>query len=1063
MLARIVALTILISSGVACAPSTTDESAAAELNDQGVARMGRYEYETAREHFMRSLELHDDPETRINLAIATLNRQHEGDEALALEILANVPAGNVRATFLTGLIHLYLGSTDPAVDSLEAVVAADPSDAYAAYFLGQAHLQRGAPDAAAPYLLEATRLDPWLRSAYWAGAQALKRLGRDDEATQLLATYERFEASPNARLADFAYRRMGPKADARPVNRAAPQPRARPAGPLFDGPIKLSSATDVSSLSAVDADAKGSPDLVTTSVNASTYYGQGDGAWIKTNELTGARGILWGDINNDGHVDFVACTAKGMVLWLRDDENWQQSAPESPDDCQDAILIDADHDGDLDILATGSSGTRIINNNADGTFRSLEQDDSAPGRQVIAADLDADRDLDIIIVGDRQNHVWRNDRTWRYEPFAGLEQFESAPLVAVTIADADIDGRPEIFGMTQTGSIVRWAWAGPHASWTRTALATGDDASVPKALAAIDVDGDRIPELIRTTSSGVDLVDIRSGSVMTRLSARGTQTALVASLSPGAGPSLVIAGERGVTLHPPGPGRHSFLTLSLSGRSEAEQMRSNASGIGTQVHARIGGNWAVMSRLDRASGPGQSLAPLSVGLAGLDHADYVELTWSDGVSQTEINLAGGTHHVIEETQRQLASCPVVFVWDGEQWRFVSDVLGVGGMGFFAEPGAYAPPRPFEFYLLDGDDLATRDGRLQLKLTEPMEEIAYLDTARIHVIDVPASWQLVLDERMGVAGPDVTGRTIAWREAAMPTRAVNDRGQDVTELISVADRRAAPVGPIDRRFIGLLDQQHSLTLEFSESLDAHPGAVLVADGWIEYPYSQTVFAAWQAGRRFEAATLEARDGDGTWHTIAPEFGYPAGMPRQMALPLDHVPAGTNALRLTSNMEIYWDRLMVAFEEPMPAASESTLSPITARVARTGFSKRTTGAQRLPHYDYADRSTYWDAKFQRGFYTAFGDAMPLVAEQDGAVAVIGGGEEVHLEFPAPPPHDSSDRRYYVLEFRGWAKDMDLYTRDGETVGPLPEPATLTAAQRAVRDELHRRYNVRFQEGL
>jgi len=134
-----------------------------------------------------------------------------------------------------------------------------------------------------------------------------------------------------------------------------------------------------------------------------------------------------------------------------------------------------------------------------------------------------------------------------------------------------------------------------------------------------------------------------------------------------------------------------------------------------------------------------------------------------------------------------------------------------------------------------------------------------------------------------------------------------------------------------------------------------------------------------------------------------------------------------------------------------------------VARTGFAKRTTGPQRLPHYDYSDRSPYWDAKFQRGFYTAYGDAIELVAEIDGAVAIIGGGEEVHLEFPAVPPPAPGIKRYFALDFRGWAKDMDLYTEHGETVGPLPVLEGMDESQLARRDRLHAKYNVRFQEGL
>jgi len=533
-------------------------------------------------------------------------------------------------------------------------------------------------------------------------------------------------------------------------------------------------------------------------------------------------------------------------------------------------------------------------------------------------------------------------------------------------------------------------------------------------------------------------------------------------LDPGSGPTVVATGAGGIKLWPPGPGRHRFLSLVLSGEFKREQTRSNTSGIGTRVMVRTAGNWTVLDSLDPHSGPGQSLAPLSVGLGGSARADFVALEWSDGVSQTELELAAGRSHAITETQRQLASCPVAFAWNGERYAFISDVLGVGGLGFFASPGVYAPPRPFEGYLLDADQLVARNGRYHVKFSEPMEENAYLDAARIHVYDLPEDWSMVLDERMGILGPEVSGRAITYRRSIDPVLAVTADGKDVTSLVLAKDHAAPPPGPIDKRFIGLLADDQVLTLEFDQPLSSS-GSVLVADGWIEYPYSQTIFAAWQAGLRFQAPTLEVRDGEGSWHTIAVEFGYPAGMPRKMALPLPDLPQGTDAIRLTSNMEIYWDRIQLVSEEPLDKALNTTLLPVVASVARTGFAKRSTGDQRLPHYDYANRSAYWDTKFQRGYYTAFGDAMDLVTEIDGAVAIIGGGEEIHLEFDSVPDPIPGKHRYFVLDFRGWAKDMDLYTEHGETVGPLPVPEGLDPKALVRREQLHSRYNVRFQEGL
>ncbi|MEE8458968.1 MAG: hypothetical protein V3S08_03795, partial [Phycisphaerales bacterium] len=90
--------------------------------------------------------------------------------------------------------------------------------------------------------------------------------------------------------------------------------------------------------------------------------------------------------------------------------------------------------------------------------------------------------------------------------------------------------------------------------------------------------------------------------------------------------------------------------------------------------------------------------------------------------------------------------------------------------------------------------------------------------------------------------------------------------------------------------------------------------------------------------------------------------------------------------------------------------------------------------------------------------FGPAMDLVMNADGATAIIGPGEETHLEFDAMtlPPIPPGWTRHFVLETSGWCKDMDLYTRDGTTVGPLPGKRD-NAAQ-ALQD----RYNTRYEAG-
>jgi hypothetical protein len=509
----------------------------------------------------------------------------------------------------------------------------------------------------------------------------------------------------------------------------------------------------------------------------------------------------------------------------------------------------------------------------------------------------------------------------------------------------------------------------------------------------------------------------------------------------------------------PGAGRHAFMALSLSGREErAESMRSNSSGIGARIAARRGEHWTMLTTLRNHSGPGQDLQPLAVGLGGAGQADFIAIDWSDGVFQSELALAAGRTHQISETQRQLSSCPVLFAWDGDQYRFVSDLLGVGGLGYAIGPGEYAQPRPWENFQLPEGLLAPRDGRYILKVGEPMEEAAYLDSLTLTVYDLPPGWRMVLDERMGIFDPQPTGKPHFYRRELLPAMAANQEGDMLAQLAEV-DGIAADVGELDRRFIGRLAREHVLTLRFEEPLDTPPGRpILVIDGWVEYPYSQTMFAAWQARADFQEPSLEALDGAGVWRRLLNRFGYPAGMPRRMSVQLDGLPADTRALRLRTNMEVYWDRISVAYVEPLSEAQVRRLPPVAAVVGQSGFPLRTTGKQRLPHYDYGQRSPYWDTRHQAGYYTRFGSALELLAEQDEAVAIIGPGEEVQVEFAVPSPAPAGWSRQLVVEARGWAKDMDLFTRDGETIAPLP-----TAGRPGARREaLHTRFNTRYRAG-
>jgi hypothetical protein len=697
----------------------------------------------------------------------------------------------------------------------------------------------------------------------------------------------------------------------------------------------------------------------------------------------------------------------------------------------------------------------LLNNDGDGRFRSIGElagiaGDGRPSRGLAVAELDGDRDADVMVIKASPPHdVFLNDRVWSYRRDGGAADLSGAPVAAAMAADLDADGDSEIYTLGPRG-LERWMRndAGDWRAEPMAPSAGGPDTR----LAIADTNGDGRLEILATSGDAWVTHDIAGAApAATVASPDGGAAApggwTVAHLDPRDGPSVVGVRADGVpVIWAPGTGRHGYLSLEFLGpRSSSDQRRSNVSGLGTRVAVRTGSQWTAFDNTRLASGPGQSLQPTTVGLGGAARADFVALTWSDGVFQTELALEGGRLHRIAETQRQLSSCPVLFAWDGSRFRFVTDLLGVGGIGFFERPGVYSEPLPRENVLLTDGALAPGDGTYRLKIAEPMEEVTYLDRVSLVAYDLPPGWRMALDERKAVSGPAPTGEPIFYREERLPIESTDQAGGNVTARLQHADLSAVGPREIAPRFIGLA-RPYAVTMTFDRPIDRGPGRpVLLVDGWVEYPYAQTVFAAWQAGAAYEAPTLEARDVAGRWHELAREFGYPAGMPRQMAFPLPPLPPGTTALRLRTSQEIYWDRVAVVYAESLPAVRRQVLPLREARLQAGGFQRRTTGAQRAPHYDDDDRAPLGDTRHPRGWYTEFGSIEPLVTEEDAAVAIFGPGEEVTVGFEAPRSEAPEGwTRRLVLEARGWCKDMDLYTRDGETIEPLP--GADTAARRA-----------------
>ncbi|MFW6170727.1 MAG: hypothetical protein ACODAD_09575 [Planctomycetota bacterium] len=240
---------------------------------------------------------------------------------------------------------------------------------------------------------------------------------------------------------------------------------------------------------------------------------------------------------------------------------------------------------------------------------------------------------------------------------------------------------------------------------------------------------------------------------------------------------------------------------------------------------------------------------------------------------------------------------------------------------------------------------------------------------------------------------------------------------------------------------MFPEPHFVELDFGKQLaefTPDDQLVLVANGWVEYGYSSTNYAAWQAGLRPKAPSIEVIR-DGQWVEIFHEVGYPAGIQHVMTLDVTgKVRPSDQILRISSNMELYRDRLYLAVHNPDERLALNEIPASSADLHFFGFPQEYSPDGRHPILsDYAnvDRSGTW--KLMSGNYTRFGDVTELVAHRDDCFAIMGRGEELTLKFLAKAfgPVPKGDGRSFILKTDSFCKDMDLHTAYPTTVQPLP----------------------------
>jgi len=466
--------------------------------------------------------------------------------------------------------------------------------------------------------------------------------------------------------------------------------------------------------------------------------------------------------------------------------------------------------------------------------------------------------------------------------------------------------------------------------------------------------------------------------------------------------------------------------------------------------------------------------------------DVVRAVWSNGVPQNwtdlpaphEPSAATGTAGAaaklvpiasdlrVHAKQVLKGSCPFIYAWDGERYRFVTDFLWRGPLGLRLSPTFVAPhDQSTDFVKIPGDRLRAVNGTYFLSLTEELWETVYLDYARLVAVDHPATADVWVDEVFRF-GPPAPFRLYPVARKRLPVAAVDDAGQDQLPALRANDGRR--VAGFELTGYQGVARPHDLTLTLGPVPD--PAHVrLFLQGWI-FPTDTSINMAVSQNRaiRVIPPRLSVPDGRGggrsaaSWRKVA-DVGLPAGKNKTVVVDLSgKLAPGDPRVRITTTMEIYWDHIFYTSGPQEVPVHTHTLVPAWTDLQYRGFSAVVQPDRSQPQwfdYDRVDRRPRW--RDMEGDFTRFGDVTPLLRAIDDRYVIMNSGDALTVQFDGQnlPPLPTGWTRDFVLLTDGWEKDADINTLTSQRVEPLPFHGMTeyppTGSERYPDTPEHRRY--------
>lgn len=663
------------------------------------------------------------------------------------------------------------------------------------------------------------------------------------------------------------------------------------------------------------------------------------------------------------------------------------------------LVVDFDHDYDLDEIVPGTD-PRLMRN-AGPAGHSPAEFPFVKGNVLSGAVFRAVPDtkgFDILLTYSGQEAVFYRDKLQgRYEA-----EKTSIPAGAANVTAADMNNDGWI-------DAVYTAVTGTHIAWNKDGKLQPGQPITPQrsgfALADLENRG---------------ALDIVSGNSVWRNDRRGTFTKRATPLPldcpswSSSGSDLICGTKRLVNRTAAG---NNFIGVSLTG------VKNIKSAVGSEVEVKAGARY--QKKLYAGT-------PLIFGLGSEKIADTVRITWPNGLIQNEIKQAAGKTYKYVEAQRLSGSCPIIWTWNGREFEYITDVLGVAPLGASAGDGKYFPVDHDEYVQIPAKSLVPVDGEYRLRITEELSEVAYIDHLKLIAVDHPSDLSIFINDKFkGPPFPEFRLYGVPSRQYAKSAKTSD--GRNVLDRIAAKDGRY--LDDFSRNLSGVADT-HYLELDFGKT---DRDGLLILSGWVDWADGSTFLGVAQHGKGgLIPPYLQVRDREGQWRTVIEDMGMPAGKPKTIAVDLrGKWLSDSREVRIVTNLCVYWDEIFLGEEHTNVDLALQTAPLQHAALRFRGFSPAIIHPERKQpeRFSYANPTpvSMWNPT--PGFYTRYGDVRELSSTVDDRMIVMGSGDEIELRFKALPPPRAGYTRDFLLLVDGWAKDRDPNTAHGQSTHPLP----------------------------